>query len=817
MSELPFLATSLFHELTGSLIAGVVANRPTNLLIRGEAGLGKTTNLERSIQHLADRFGLVLRARSHPLKLAYYPLADAIWSIADSAKQKHTARLLLLDAASDLIKLVPMLGPFAPDLTELLGTPSPTMPTAAIEPLDVAFHMRRLLRHVSKSKPILLVFDDVHDFDTSTLSALSCLFRDLPTGCSVLLALDPTAVSPDDMLRHDFEDQIVEQFSFRRLDLTTLSMKDTGDLATIILGDRATDEIKSLVHRFTSGNPFFVVEVCASLKNQSVGSERLAEDARLPLTERLARFVDRRLRQVATELRPTLDMASVFGPAFPSMPMAACMGRDHMDVLRHLRALETIYRIVRSSESDHYHFTVPVIRERVYELLGRDVAREQHLLIARTLSLLSPNSMWDFEIGRHLLLGGHTEEGLDAIRRSAVSAANANRFGDAADRFHRLAAAYTTTRVEDVAGRQQALLQTVRCLRQQRDIPAAVAYCKRLASESDISPLIAPSFALEEASLAYYVDDFEGSVAKCNGILSQFADSLGLATRVHVRLTLSAALYHLGRWSEARHHYRRCFAERGITEDSLLLAQALKRVNMFYIPELALPKLTAVVVEDRLNAAPDLRFELLTNIGMNYLRFSEFDTASRYFDDALRGFQALGSRKQTYPMNDLALAEMLAGRYSSARHMFARLIADFTEEFERDCARSNEAVCALMEGDAEWAADVLQQMWNRVSDDGSPVLMELVGNNLGLAMAGTGRAKEAVKLIIETSSCREQVATSFERGRRHRLVERIGGGSAQDFLAATAADYERLAISGRRDAGIYRDTDYEIGDLWFWE
>jgi len=175
-----FIATAPFHGITGSLIADAASERSSRLIIRGESGLGKTTNLEQSICRMADRFGLVLRARSHPLKLAYYPVADAIWSIADSAKRRQTTRKLLLDTATELTKLIPVLGPFAPDLSEMLGISATAMPTGAMEPLDVAFHLRRLLRHVSKAKPVLLVLDDVHEFDTSELS--SRLSEDLGEG-----------------------------------------------------------------------------------------------------------------------------------------------------------------------------------------------------------------------------------------------------------------------------------------------------------------------------------------------------------------------------------------------------------------------------------------------------------------------------------------------------------------------------------------------------------------------------------------------------------------------------------------------------------
>ncbi len=690
------------------------------------------------------------------------------------------------------------------------------MPTAALQPLDVAFHIRRVLRHVSKTRPILLVFDDLHDFDTSTLSALYCLFRDLPPRCSVVLAVDHTAVTPEDSVRVDFEDQIVDQFSFKRLNLAAWSSDETRELAELLLGDRSSTAIASLVHRFTGGNPFFVVEVCAALNNQSDGLDRLSEDVGLPLTERLSRFVDRRLQRVAVDLRSTLDVAAVLGSAFPSLPIAACTGRDHIEVLRHLRALETVHHIVRSSELDDYRFTVPAIRERIYQLLGRDVAREQHLLIAQTLTRLYPGPTWDLEIGRHLLLGGHTDPGLAAIKRSAITAARENRFGDAADRFQRLAAACASTRASDTASRQHALLQTIACLRQQRNIPAAVASCRRLSSEAEISPLVAPALAVEEAALAYYLDDFERCVSKSQMILAEFSESVGFSARVQVRLTLSAALYHLGRWTEARHHYRRCFAEPAITTDRTAMANAIKRVNMFYIPELALPKLESLLT-DETDVSPDLRFEIITNVGMNHLKFSDISTASRHFEEAINGFRVLGSHKQIYPLNNLALAEMLGGQYSSARHVFAKLVSDFSEEFERDCARSNEAVCALMEGDSKWAHATLSEMWARIAIVGNPVLMELVGNNLALALAARGRTAEAVNLIVATSSDREHVSLSFGRGRRHRVVKRLGGPGADGFLKATAADHDRLAISGRRDAAIFRDTDYEIGDLWFWE
>ena len=439
-----FLATPAFHRLTGALVSGAVAATPTRLLIRGEQGLGKTTNIDQAIQHVDAHFGLVLRGRCHPLRLAFYPLADAIWSIAESARHRYAAKKALLDAGKDVMKLIPVLGPFAPDLAGLLGGTPPVLPTGALQPLDVAFHIRHLLRSVSKSRPLLLVLDDLHEFDTSTLSALYCLLRDMPADCSVVISLDPTAASADDVLYHEFEDQLVENFGFESVDLTAFSPMQAGLLAEMILGSDTSVEIRSLIYRFTNGHPFFVAEVCRAIQDRSLAPERLAEDACLPSTERLTRFVDRRLRHVETEQRSTLDLASVFGDAFPTGPIAACLGQDHIQILKHLRALETVHRIVSAGEQQYYRFTVPAIRERVYELLGRDVAREQHLLIAHTLSKLAPSADWEFEIGRHLLLAGHTDEAIAAMRRAAASAVRTNHYGDAADRFRHIAAVYAT-------------------------------------------------------------------------------------------------------------------------------------------------------------------------------------------------------------------------------------------------------------------------------------------------------------------------------------------------------------------------------------
>lgn len=223
----------------GEELAGVVSGGPGRIvLVSGEAGIGKTALLRRFCAGL-DGTVRVLWAGCDPL-FTPQPLGAVL------------------------------------DLAELIGEEVAARAADASKPYEVAAALLRVL----KTTTTVVVLEDLHWADEATLDVIGVLGRRI-SDVPVLLVL----THRDDELDRAHSLRILlgnlpgsDQVS--RLGLTGLSR-----LAVAKLADPAGLSAREL-HRWTSGNPFFVTEVLAA------GTDRVphtVRDAVLSRTVRLSR------------------------------------------------------------------------------------------------------------------------------------------------------------------------------------------------------------------------------------------------------------------------------------------------------------------------------------------------------------------------------------------------------------------------------------------------------------------------------------------------------------------------------------------------
>ena len=157
--------------------------------------------------------------------------------------------------ACDGVSTPAPLGPLVEMLPEL---PPGLWPPGAIRH-DVFAHLVAALRRPAPAQPYLLIVEDAHWGDESTLDLLLHLSRRIHTcRALVLVTYRPEDVGADHLLRRVLGDAATAAGT-RRLDLGPLSPAAVGELT----GDRAGVDADDLYRR-TRGNPFFVTEVLAA-------------------------------------------------------------------------------------------------------------------------------------------------------------------------------------------------------------------------------------------------------------------------------------------------------------------------------------------------------------------------------------------------------------------------------------------------------------------------------------------------------------------------------------------------------------------------
>jgi DNA-binding CsgD family transcriptional regulator/tetratricopeptide (TPR) repeat protein len=136
-----------------------------------------------------------------------------------------------------------------------------------------------LLLQRLKSDPVVVVVDDVHWADESTLDLLRFLGRRIRlTPSTLLVTYRDDAVAPNDPLRLVLGELATER-GYRRIDLSPLSIEAVEQLVA------GTTLDAPAVLELTGGNPFFVTEV---VQSGSVAVPASARDAALARIARLS-------------------------------------------------------------------------------------------------------------------------------------------------------------------------------------------------------------------------------------------------------------------------------------------------------------------------------------------------------------------------------------------------------------------------------------------------------------------------------------------------------------------------------------------------
>ena len=217
-------------------LSDVEAGGPgTLVLIAGEAGIGKTSLVERFMRDRAR--GLVLWGACDPL-LTPAPLA-----------------------------------PFAEIADELGGAPAELIERGA-GPSAVARALLEELRRARYARGALLVLEDLHWADEGTLDVLRHLARRIERTAALTLVTYRDDAPGDAQTAWRAVGDLSTVPGVRRLKLEPLSLASVRQLA------RRTGADAAAIHQATGGNPFFVTEVLASGQSGVPGSVRDAVRAR---------------------------------------------------------------------------------------------------------------------------------------------------------------------------------------------------------------------------------------------------------------------------------------------------------------------------------------------------------------------------------------------------------------------------------------------------------------------------------------------------------------------------------------------------------
>ncbi len=411
-------------------------------LISGEPGVGKT-RLADEVAVVADakRMALLVgHCSEHDEAVAYLPFVEILENFIDRASNPDVLRTALGDQGPELARLIPKLKTMLPELPPPLDLP----PAQARRHLFNCFF--DFVARIASEQPTLMILEDLHWADDSTLSLLNHFTQrlsDLPL--MVIGTYRDPELNVTRPLAKTLED-LVRGRLVTRVRLKDLPRDDVGAMLNSLSRKSPPAGVVDGIFAETEGNPFFVEELFRHLEDEnrlydSSGQFRpKLELAELEAPPSVRLIVARRLARLSDLTQKMLGTAAVIGRFF-SFEILRASNQDDADlVLECVEQAEKAGLIfsVAGSPAVRFEFSHELIRQAVID--GLSAARRQrlHLEVAEAIERSCPaasestyaGSLNDHvaELAHHYARGGNpskaTEYCLRAVRQFSYIGSN---------------------------------------------------------------------------------------------------------------------------------------------------------------------------------------------------------------------------------------------------------------------------------------------------------------------------------------------------------------------------------------------------------
>jgi DNA-binding SARP family transcriptional activator len=366
-------------------LAGAVHGRGIVFLIGGEPGIGKSSLADQ----LAER-AVVLGARVLWGRCWEAGGAPAYWPWVQSLRayvariEPELLRAQLGPHGGEVAHVVPELRDALPDLPVL---ESPESEGARFRVFDAT---SSFLKRAASAHPIVLVLEDLHAADASSLLLLQFIAKEVADARLLIVGTyRDIELGPGHPVSRALA-ELSRQRSTQTLLLRGISEGDVARLVEVNTGVRPSPALVTTVHRSTGGNPLFVAELGRLL----LAERRLGEpldglDLRLAIPLGVHDVIARRLARVSDGCRETLASASVLGREFTIDALARAGGRAPDEVLGLLdeAMVEGVVGEVPGA-SGRLRFSHELIRDTLYDELGASRRMRLHRRIGEGLENL---------------------------------------------------------------------------------------------------------------------------------------------------------------------------------------------------------------------------------------------------------------------------------------------------------------------------------------------------------------------------------------------------------------------------------------------
>ena len=391
--ELEALSAALSRARDGA--GGVV-------LIEGPAGVGKSRLLTSARASAREAGMQVLEARGALLERQFaFGIARQLFEQVAVTAGAAEAERLFAGAAGFAARLV--------------GDPGPTL-----APLDGdadfgALHgLYWLTVNLADRGPLVLAVDDAQWADASSVRFLGYLSRRIE-GLPVALLVAGRASDPEGS--GDWR-ELADDATAEILRPHPLSAEGAAAVVRERLGQEADQELCDACHRATGGNPLFLRELVAALREEAGQTSVAATAVSEVGPPAVGRFVLRRLERLGPAATALARALAVLGEDPDTGLVARAAGLETAEAQA---AADLLVQADVLVHGPHLRFAHPIVRAAVYEDMLPGERSDRHLDVAR---LLDESGAPPERVATHLLRGAPAGDlrWVAVLRAAAASA-----------------------------------------------------------------------------------------------------------------------------------------------------------------------------------------------------------------------------------------------------------------------------------------------------------------------------------------------------------------------------------------------------------
>ena len=406
------------------------AGQPSVVVLTGEGGVGKSRLTELVADDARHDGWTVAVGRAYAVEsgVPYAVFGDALVPLL---RERGASGLTLLarGAEAHLAHLFPALRSLAPSMSA--GGDGPA------NRAELFWTFSELLKTLSSRSPLLVVLDDLHWADPSSVELFHFLSRQLATERIVVIAtVNDAERDAHPTLRATLK-SLESLGVVRQRAVEALSRDGTAELVRHAFGvdEAVTREFTALLYGWTRGNPFFIQATLEAL----VDSGRLRTDEKhgwrgwevdeLDLPRSVRDAVELRLDRLEPAARDVAEIVAVVGTRVSYSTIRAVADLPDAALVAALERLR-LYDVLSEEgvgRDPVYDFRHPMLRQAVHARAGLARRRILHARIAETLEAQYGDRAMEHadELAHHFMAGESGEPSPRAAKYLAAAGRSA--------------------------------------------------------------------------------------------------------------------------------------------------------------------------------------------------------------------------------------------------------------------------------------------------------------------------------------------------------------------------------------------------------